>query len=695
MIPAELSVMLDYGIGVFPCRVKTLDKKHEAKSPLTEHGVKDASTEGAQIEEWARQHPGCAWGAAMTAEIAAIDIDVKRGQNGFDSLVEICATHGDLPLTLTNNTPSGGQHRLFRFGKALKNSTGLAAGIDIKSEGGYVLVPPSVIETGPYRYEDAKVEIASAPSWLTTEIVQRSGTRQERMIPDGRRNKSLHSFGCGLRARAVPDTEIWSALQLRNCDCDPPLDEGELRRIYDNVLKYPAGFALTDLGNRDRLIAAHVDDLRYLVGGGWHTWTNHRFEQDRKNRVVVLAGNVARGIYAEAAAADDADRRKALALWAKTSESRGRIESAIALAQSHPEVVDLLEDYDQNPWLIGLRNGVYDLERDEFRRGCRTDRITKAMNVDFKPGAQCPLWVKFQQDIHPGKQQIVAFKQRALGHSLSGDASEQASYFKYGSGANGKGVEQEVIREICGDYALTIAPEVLMTKVRTGSASNDLAQLRGARVVMTSEIEEGQTLAENLFKRLTGEDELSARFLYQEFIRFRPSAKFWISSNNRPEIRGTDYAIWRRILVIPYEVRFTDDSEPRRDPKLRNKLLAERAGVFNWMLEGFRQWRRVGLMPPDEVRAATAQYQSDMDRIANFVKEQTRSLDGNAVKSSEVYRRFVRWWKVTGLKGKPTPAKEFHPKLVADHGFVREPGGERRYLGCGLVAWEYEDDDAL
>ncbi|MGE0031030.1 MAG: phage/plasmid primase, P4 family [Gammaproteobacteria bacterium] len=696
-IPAGLDVMLDHGIGVFPCRAKTLDDKHKAKSPLTQHGLDDASTDRKQIADWARMHRGCAWGAAMTPEIGALDIDVKPGRNGFDSLAAMLAEHGDLPTTLTSHTPAGGQHRFFRFGRALDNSVGkVAPGIDIRSKRGYVLVPPSQIESGTYRYEDATAAIAVPPDWLTAEIVQRSGVRRVRKFPEGQRNKSMHSYGCALRARSVPPEEIWNALQSRNLlDCDPPMTDDELQQIHANVLRYPPGFALTDLGNRDRLIAAHGDDIRYLVGGGWHTWTGHRFELDRKSKIIVLMADVARGIYAEAYNSDDADRRKLIGKWAKDSESHGRIGNAVALAQSHPDVVDVLEDFDSNPWLIGLQNGIYDLQRDEFREGRREDRITMAMDVHYDPSATCPQWEKFQHDIHPGKPEIVSFKQRALGYSLSGDTSEQVAFFKYGGGANGKGVEQETIQDTWGDYGLAIAPEVLMTKDRRTGSSNELAQMRGARLISTSEIEEGQTLAENLFKRLTGEDEISARFLYQEHINFRPVAKFWISSNNRPEIRGSDFAIWRRILVIPYEVRFTETSDPPCDPKLRMKLAAERSGIFRWLLEGYRAWKRIGLQPPDEVRAATGAYQADMNRIANFVEEQVRPTRGVNTKSAEIYRRFVRWWRATGLKGRPNPARDFHAKLERDHGLVRGTGGDRLYIDCALVAWEFHDDDAM
>jgi putative DNA primase/helicase len=258
---------------------------------------------------------------------------------------------------------------------------------------------------------------------------------------------------------------------------------------------------------------------------GWHDWDGHRFVPDRTRRVIVVMAAVVRGIYAEAAAADDADRRKALAQWAKTSESRQRIENALSLAEAQPEVADLLERYDTGPHLIGMPNGVYDLHRDEFRNGRREDRITFSVGVAYDPAATCPRWEQFQQEIHEGDADVVAFKQRAWGYTLSGDTSEQKLFICYGDGSNGKTSEQNVVFEILGDYARKVEPETLLHKERQG-ANNDIARLRGICFVGTEEVGDGKKLAENLVKQLTGRNRLTGGFSIKSTLSSRQPARF-------------------------------------------------------------------------------------------------------------------------------------------------------------------------
>jgi putative DNA primase/helicase len=432
------------------------------------------------------------------------------------------------------------------------------------------------------------------------------------------------------------------------------------------------------LGNAERLVARYESDIRYLVGAGWHLWNGHRFEADRTRRIIVLAGDMVRGIYAEAASVEDESRRKALGGWAQKSEARGRLEAAIGLAQSRPEVVDLFEHFDTNPWLVGAGNGVFDLERDEFRSGRSQDRITLAMNVEFDPSAQCPRWEQFQSEIHAGDAELIAFKHRALGYCLSGDTSEQKLFIAYGTGANGKTTEQRVMLELLGDYGRKIEPETLLARERSG-ANNDIARLKGARYIATTETEDGKHLAEALMKQLVGGDRISARYLYREHFEFTPSGKFWIATNHRPEVTGTDHAVWRRILLVPYLVRFENG-----DPGLLEKLLDERTGILTWLLEGFRQWRQNGLAPPPAVLAATDEYRERQDRIGNFLRECCLHPAPTDTKASAVYARYRGWSESNGMR--PISARKFHDRMEAEHGLLRRKNEVFVYPNLGLLA---------
>lgn len=686
-IPEALQFALDHGWPVFPCSVN-------GKRPATAHGVHDATTDLDQIAEWADNRPRCNWAAAMGGGTVAIDVDVKDGARGRESLKALESDHGALPLTLTGVTPSGGHHLLLKHDPVLSfgnTASKLGPGIDVRSENGYILIPPSVIGGSGYQWRDPVLPVALAPSWLLDALERKSNTKSSAgKIAAGQRNDTLYRYACALRAKGFDWEQAWQALELRNLDCDEPLNSDELQSVLKSAWTKPPGHPCTDLGNAERLVAQHGDDLRYLTGAGWHRWEGHRFVADRRRRIVVMMGNVARGIYTEATTSEDPQRRRLLAKWAGNSESRSRIEAAIALAESRPEIVDDFENYDVNPWLVGLRNGVYDLKADQFRPGVRADRLTLSMNVDFDESARAPRWEAFQLEIHGRNSELVAFKQRAYGYSLSGDTSEQKLFVQYGTGANGKSTEHQVLLEIFGGYGRKVEPDTLMIHGRAGStANNDVARLRGARLVATAESEDGQRLAESLVKTLTGGDRIAARFLYKEPFEFTMVGKIWLATNHRPEIAGTEHAIWRRIVLIPYDCRFDG---AKCDPHLAEKLLLEGPGILNWLIDGYRQWRRQGLALPEEVQTAGKMYRAEMDRVGGFVDECCAIGALGKTKAADVYKRYQSWCSANGIRF--LSARKFHERMARDHGQTRIKTDTDWYPSLLLKAWEY-DDDAL
>ncbi|MDR1252239.1 MAG: hypothetical protein LBK62_08730, partial [Treponema sp.] len=169
---------------------------------------------------------------------------------------------------------------------------------------------------------------------------------------------------------------------------------------------------------------------------------------------------------------------------------------------------------------------------------------------------------------------------------------------------------------------------------------NDIARLRGARFVTTSETEQGKRLSEHLIKQVTGNDALTARFLYGEYFNFVPTFKIFMASNHKPVIRGTDHGIWRRIKLIPFTTRITED---KRDRYLEQKLLSEKSGILNWLIEGALRWKREGLNVPAVITNATDEYRGEMDVIGNFLKERCVQRPGAAIRARELFQVYQDW----------------------------------------------------
>jgi hypothetical protein len=197
--------------------------------------------------------------------------------------------------------------------------------------------------------------------------------------------------------------------------------------------------------------------------------------------------------------------------------------------------------------------------------------------------------------------------EEALGKARS-ELARVARVTSLGAGANGKSTLLEVVRHVMGDYAQAAEFGTFVAKkdVRTGPSS-DIAKMRGARFVSATEGEQQHKLAESLVKQLTGGETIAACFKFKEYFEFRPQFKLWLATNHKPVIGGTDDGIWRRIRLVPFTVSFAD----RDDKQLSDKLRRESPGILRWMVEGLKQWRLHGLMPPKEVLDATAQYHAE------------------------------------------------------------------------------------
>jgi len=632
--------------------------------------------------------------------VLVLDVDGPEGEAELQK-------HGH-PVTPMVRTQSGGLHLYFKHPEHhVGTGIRVAPGLDVKAGGGYVVAPPSVGPNGePYEWivSPEEAELAEAPAWLI-DLLERerpkgpAGPVGER-IPEGRRNKDLASIAGTMRRRGMGEAEILAALRVANEQrCEPPLEAGEVEKIAASVARYepagnvarisanghgspqpPRGYNLTDLGNSERFVRDHGEDVRYCYPWGkWLIWNGARWERDDAGRVHRLAKATVRSIYREASDTEDEDRRKALAKHAARSEGADKIKAMLELVRS--EVPAAPDELDGDPWLLNAENGTVDLRTGELREHRREDLITKLVLVEYDADAAAPSWEAFLERVLPGEE-LRRFVQRAAGYSATGDTSEQVMLINHGGGANGKSTFQEALAAALGDYSMRAPTEMLMAK-RAGGVPNDVARLKGARFVAASETEEGRRLAESLVKDLTGQDTISARFMRAEWFDFKPTHKLWLSTNHKPEIRGTDPAIWRRIRLIPWAVTIPPGEQDR---KLAEKLREELPGVLAWIVCGCLEWRREGLQAPAEVRKATAGYRSEMDVLGDFLVDRCHRGERLQVGKDELYKAYQMWSEDAGER---TETKRKFGMLLKERGVEDGRNTERTkriWKGVGLSA---------
>jgi len=417
----------------------------------------------------------------------------------------------------------------------------------------------------------------------------------------------------------------------------------------------------------------HGRDLRYCCAWKtWLVWDGRRWRLDDTGEVERRAKETVRAIYAEAAAEPDEKRRKRLAGHATRSEAAYRIRALVQLAQTEPEISIRASDLDQGPWLLNVENGTIDLRTAEIRQHRRHDHLTKLVPAEYELGAECPLWKKFLHRVMDGNTALIEFLQRLSGYILTGSTRDRFLVIAHGNGANGKSTFAETLLGLLGDYGRRTPTETLLAR-RHGGIPNDLARLKGARFVVAAESDQGRQLAEATIKDLTGGDTVGARFLYSEWFEFRPEFKLWLSTNHKPEIRGTDKAIWDRIRLIPFDVTIP---EAEQDRGLREQLEAERPGILAWAVEGCLAWQDRGLAAPEEITAATAGYRSDMDVLGSFLADCCRTAGKERALAADLYEAYGTWCEKNGER--PMSQRQFGMNL-SERGFLRKRSNGRRY----------------
>jgi putative DNA primase/helicase len=397
---------------------------------------------------------------------------------------------------------------------------------------------------------------------------------------------------------------------------------------------------------------------------------------DETGEVDRRAKQTVRSIYAEAASEPDSAQRHAIADHGKRSEHVNRIAAMIRLAETEPGIPLSSGDLDRDPWALNMSNGTLDLRTGELRPHRRADLISRSISIEYIAAAQAPRWGAFLEKVLPDPD-VRSFVQRAVGYALTGSTREQVLFMPWGSGANGKSTFLETLRLVLGDYAAHTPADTLMARRETG-VPNDVARLRGARFITCIETEAGRQLAEARVKQLTGGDKISARYMRGEWFDFEVVGKLWLATNHRPMIRGTDDAIWRRIMLIPFKVKIPP---AERDGELREKLRGELPGILAWAIEGCRLWLQHGLQPPPSVEAATSEYREGEDQIGDFLADCCIAGAGK-ISAERVFGAYRDWCAAMGEE--PVSQRSLGERL-SELGFPRQRiGSGRRWHRLGL-----------
>jgi putative DNA primase/helicase len=472
--------------------------------------------------------------------------------------------------------------------------------------------------------------------------------------------------------RDVPQSVFLSKIGIDPVEDDFEAVGGDESSEAGNKIRIPeAQHLTTDQANAVRIVKRYGQRLM-VSADRWFAWVGTHWAQDDA-AVYRFAMNLSKVVHTEAdqwraKKADTSEERDknnkiadALISWAKKSEMRGAIEAALGLAKRMLAVK--AEYLDADPWALNCANGTVDLRTGKLRPHDPDDYLTRCIGLPYSPEGKAPLFetVIARVACEEGKpaRPLSGFLQRWFGYCATGSVREQKFAVHYGRGRNGKSTVMDIVSEVLGDYAATAAPGLLMSNSHDRHPT-EIADLAGRRLVTAHETGEGGVLREDFVKQATGGDKIKARYMRGDFFEFLPTHKLQLLTNYKPVIKGQDEGIWRRVMLVPFKARFGTPDEVAsgvatclRDTRIAEHLAAEKEGVLAWIVAGAVDWFRDGLNPPDVVLEASKSYQTEQDRVLQFINEECELGSDFEEKVSTpfgggLYPAYSNWCKTGG-----------------------------------------------
>lgn len=422
------------------------------------------------------------------------------------------------------------------------------------------------------------------------------------------------------------------------------------------------------------------------------------------NKLIAAASRARKAV-----AGRRAQRRRFANSACNTGKLDGMLKQAVGFLSR------ALSDFDREPMALNVENGTLRVETVEqedpesdpdaplYRQSIvvrldphqREDWICKLAPVIYDAEAVCPLFDRFLERILPDPQ-IRAYMLRYLGYALTALTREQVFVLLHGEGRNGKSTLIDIVSRLMGDYATSLPIATLTGEDRRkgAEATPDLVRTPGARLVRAAEPKEGMAFDESLIKSLTSGEPILVRRLNHEFNEVYPKFKLAISANRKPVIKGNDDGIWRRVVLIPFDVQIPPEEV---DKQLADKLWDERAGILNRLLAGLVDYlQRGALDPPDAIRVSTQSYRDESDIIGAFVREAlyVTKLPSDHELPGALYAAFLVWCKRTSRTPvKPETFNRRLPKAAHDFGFEKAKSSLSIYVGV-IVNPDFRPSDA-
>lgn len=476
-------------------------------------------------------------------------------------------------------------------------------------------------------------------------------------------------------------------------------------------------YELNEVGSMERFLDLFGSEFIFVEGLGWYHWNKSHWEETKtasivKNKIIEslysireMATNLDDSKYKTAKAFEK--MHNSIMVFYNSSMTERKIQSVMKIAENSPRIFRKPDLLNNKHDFLNVKNGVIDLKSGMLLPHNRDYYFTKVIDVDYPRIGKglplnAPVWKDFLSSTFLGRSDLIEYMQSMMGYSLSGKTSEQCIFFMTGTGRNGKSTFIKVLQQLLGGYYKKLNTETLMDRHTSSPINNDIARLYDSRLVVCSEVEEGRLWNQSLMKDLSGGDQISARFMRQEYFDFTPNFKLWIYGNYKPVLKGLDEGTKRRFRIIPFDAKI-DPKDIKKN--LDDQLKKELPQILGWCVEGAVNYYKhlnqgIPIAIPAAVKKANEEYFLDNDPLYLFLEEYFQEgldeglfTDSDTVNKKDLYKKYRDWAEETGQK--PYAEKSWSRKMK-EHGFIdaykKENGKTNRiYKGVKDIARMFQE----
>ncbi len=518
-------------------------------------------------------------------------------------------------------------------------------------------------------------------------------------ILQGTRNKTLSHFASRALKRFGETDKAKQVFLDEAAKCDPPMEEDELKTIWYSALKFyrtkvktQPGYVepdeynsdfdagslkpddYSDIGQAKVLCKEYGEELRYSDATDYLRYDGDAWIEERQLAVgameefldLQLADAQEYVQIAVKALKDAGVDESAIQAGGKTLEKAVNIDNlklvfmlmgaksylafvmkrrdykyvVSALNAAKPMLAVSVSDLDKNEKLLNTPYATYDLSKGMVGEQPHNpeDLITKITNVSPSDDGK-ELWDQCLELFFSGDQELIDYVQMVVGMAAVGKVYQEHLIIAYGSGANGKSTFWNTISRVLGTYSGKLSAETLTVGCKR-NVKPEMAELKGKRLIIASEMEEGMRLNTAVVKQLCSTDEIFAEKKYKAPFAFVPSHTLVLYTNHLPKVGANDDGIWRRLIVIPFNAKIVGDS----DIKNYADYLYEKAGgyILKWIIEGAQKAidAEYKTTLPKCVQDAINAYREENDWLGHFISECCDVEESFTEKSGELYQKY-------------------------------------------------------